>query len=101
MTTGSNSVRASARTRRSTSSPSIFGSLRSSRTTCGVTRASRPAWTPGAEQIVERLHAVAGDDDLVADVRLLQGAKGERLVVRVVFHEQDLVGHHVASPSVK
>ena len=43
----------------------------------------------GAEEIVQRLHAVVGDDDLVQDVALLEGEQGQFLVVGIVFDQQD------------
>jgi hypothetical protein len=46
------------------------------------------------EQVVERLDAVAGDDHLVQDVALLEGAKRESLVVRAVLNKEDRVALH-------
>jgi hypothetical protein len=46
-----------------------------------------------AKEIVQRLGAIARDDDVVLDVVLLERAEGQRLVVGVVLDEQnDLVG---------
>ena len=43
------------------------------------------------EQIIERLDAVAGDDDLVRDLALAERAQRQLHVVRVVLDQQDLV----------
>ena len=90
-------MRSSARMRRSTSSPSIFGSFRSSKTTARE-RARVPARVRARrEEVVERRGAVAHDDDLVRDAALLEGQQRQLLVAGVVLDEQDDLAHGVAS----
>jgi CBS domain-containing protein len=44
---------------------------------------------PCLEEIVERFGLVTHDDDLVPDIGPAQRAEGERLVVGIVFHDED------------
>src|SRR3546814_5658641 len=48
-----------------------------------------------AEQVVERLGAIAGNDHRIADVVLAEGPQRERLVVRIVFDQQNRLLEHV------
>src|SRR3989442_1183482 len=48
---------------------------------------------PSAEEIVEHLHAIPDDDDVIGKPVLLQRAHGERLVIGVVFDQQDRLAH--------
>ena len=89
MTTGSSLVRASARSLVSTSNPSSLGSFRSSRTICGTIVDIASRVRSGAEEVVHRLDAVARHHDFVGDVVLAQRAQRERLVVGVIFDQQD------------
>src|ERR1051326_7221892 len=97
-TTGSERVRSSALSRRSTSRPSTLGSFKSSRTTRGTIPIScqgyDPDLVPGvtavAEKEVERFGAVASHEYLVRNVTLLERAQRQLLVVRVVLDQQDL-----------
>src|ERR1035441_7427369 len=57
--------------------------------------------TARAEEIVQRLHAVASDDHLVENLSLVESKEGEFLVVRIVFHQQDQRAGHDASLNVK
>src|SRR3546814_13129425 len=47
------------------------------------------------EQVVERLGAIAGNDHRIADVVLAEGPQRERLVVRIVFDQQNRLLEHV------
>lgn len=66
MMTGKSRVRSSWWMRCSTSTPSTFGSFRSSSTSSGSRCSPRPAQRAGSEQVVERFDAVAGHHHLVA-----------------------------------
>jgi len=46
-----------------------------------------PGMVAGAKQIIQRLGAIARDDDLVQNIALAQRAQRKRLVVRIVFHQ--------------
>ena len=55
----------------------------------------------GAEQPVERLLAVARDDDFVADVVARQRAQRQRFVVGVVFDQQNHFSNHATSRALR
>ena len=97
MTTGIVFSVSSAFSARSTSRPSTLGILRSSSSTAGFP--GRPVGVRvAAVQIVERLGAVAHDDDFVREVDLAERRQRQLDVVRVVFRQHDPLqfGHHSA-----
>lgn len=55
------------------------------------------------KQVIERLHAVVSNDDLVLDVVLLKGPEGEHLIFRIVLDQQNhfLLYHRASSMRVK
>jgi len=49
-------------------------------------RRGRAGVRAGAQQVIQRLHAIVGHDHVVLDVVLLQRAQREQLVVGIIFH---------------
>ena len=98
-------VRGLARSARSTSTPSSRGSLSSSSTRRGSETAEPVPERAPAEQVVERLLAVAGDADAAGAGELAERPEQELDLERVGLDQEhvQLVGQHQAAgaPSVR
>ena len=90
MTTGRSLVRGSARTRRSTSSPSTLRQLEIEEDDPWERAGGAAVFRAGGEQVVERLDAVAGDDDpaVARQAGQREDTEHQRHVVGVVLDEQ-------------